>query len=154
MDAFPNNIDKDRLERLENLGAFFKTISEEAKGKEMQNLSDDIKLDSPKDRLETLQVINDVRKMDKSNLKFRKDDLERHLSMVKILIEKHDEWKLVDQTFSKMEKEAMMKILIREKEKLESAIFGIEIEISNKTIDIFENALAISDLEKTIESEK
>ena len=101
-----------------------------------------------------LQVLNDVRKLDKSNLKFRKDDLERHLSMVKILIEKHDEWKLVDQTFSKMEKEAMMKILIREKEKLESAIFGIEIEISNKTMDIFANALAISELEKTIKSEK
>ena len=60
----------------------------------------------------------------------------------------------MDQTFSKMEKEAMMKILIREKEKLESAIFGIEIEISNKTMDIFANALAISELEKTIKSEK
>ena len=57
MDAFPNNIDKDRLERLENLGAFFKTISEEAKGKGLQNLSDDIELDSPKDRLETSEMV-------------------------------------------------------------------------------------------------
>ena len=170
MAALPKDFDQEWQGQLENLsddleldqsnpGAFPKNIGHVKREEELENLSDDIKLDPPnpriknriKDRLEILQYYDDVLQLDKSRLKLRKDDWKRYLSIVEAMIEKNDESNL---TFSKMEKEFAMKVLIRAKENLESTIFGIEIEISNKTIDIFENALAISDLEKTIESEK